>query len=359
MRVLGDLNFRNNGIGFLRMLFAVIVVWDHSGTLGGFSAGPITTITHEGTHEGYLAVGGFFVLSGFLVTRSFESGRGLFQFLWHRFLRIFPGFWICLITSAFVLAPAILFVEHRTLNGFLDSQDGPVGFVVRNWSLIHQPQKTVAGPYFWLQQPYLLNGPLWTLPYEFKCYIAVGLLGIVGLIKRRMLILVVCIELYILASALTWQVGLHSTTWILPRQFEMYAFFACGASAYLYREVIPIRWWVAAGCTLLMIVTLPTRAYEFILLPAFAYLTLFAAAKVPLKSFDRHVDLSYGVYLYAFPIQQLLATCRINAFGFPVYFLSSLGISAIFAAASWFLIERPSSALKSKFSRPPLTQEIG
>lgn len=342
----------------MRLLFAVTVVWDHSNSLGGFVAGPITTITHEGTHEGYLAVGGFFVLSGFLVTRSFESGHGLLQFLWHRFLRIFPGFWTCLVISAFVLAPMILFSEHRTLNGFFNPLDGPVGFVVNNWSLIHQPQKTVAGPYFWLHQPYLLNGPLWTLPYEFKCYIAVGLLGIVGLIKRRMMILLVCIELYILAAAFTWQVGLHSTTWILPRQFEMYAFFACGASAYLYREVIPIRWWVAAGCTLLCIVTLPTRAYEFVLLPAFAYLTLFAAAKVPLRSFDRSIDLSYGVYLYAFPIQQLLATCRLNALGFPIYFLASLGISAIFAVGSWLLVERPSLALKSKFFRRPVVSKV-
>lgn len=357
LRVLGDLDFRSNGIGFLRLLFAVAVVWDHSNSLGGFTAGPITRLTHEGTHEGYLAVGGFFVLSGFLITRSFGGSGGILPFLWHRFLRIFPGFWVCLIVSAFVLAPLIFFAEHRTFHGLFNPSDGPIGFVANNWFLFVY-QKTVGGPYFWLNQPYLLNGPLWTLRHEFACYLAVGVLGILGLLKRRILILIVCFELYISASALAWKIGLHSTMWVVPRLFEMFAFFACGAAAYLFRDVIPVRWSIAVAGTLLVLITLPTRAYEFALLPVFAYLTLFAAAKVPLKSFDRYIDLSYGVYLYAFPIQQLFATCRVNALGFSAYFLSSLGAAMIFAVGSWFLVERPSLSLKSRLFARPVSREI-
>jgi peptidoglycan/LPS O-acetylase OafA/YrhL len=75
-------------------------------------------------------------------------------------------------------------------------------------------------------------------------------------------------------------------------------------------------------------------------------LTLFAAMRLPLRGFDRRMDLSYGLYIYAFPVQQLLAMYGINAFGFTPYFLSALLIASVLAATSWFTIEKPSLSLK-------------
>ena len=104
--MLGDLDFRNNGIGFLRFFFAAVVIWSHGSTMGGYaSVEPLARLIHGAATAGFLAVGGFFVLSGFLITRSYEYVGAPGRFVWHRFLRIFPGFWICLAVTAFLLVP--------------------------------------------------------------------------------------------------------------------------------------------------------------------------------------------------------------------------------------------------------------
>jgi peptidoglycan/LPS O-acetylase OafA/YrhL len=75
-------------------------------------------------------------------------------------------------------------------------------------------------------------------------------------------------------------------------------------------------------------------------------LTLFAAMHLPMRGFDRRVDVSYGLYIYAFPVQQLLVMYGVTRFGFGTYFFSALTITLALAAASWFTIEKPSLSLK-------------
>src|SRR5580658_74946 len=99
--VLGDLDLRNNSIGFLRFLFATMVIWSHAYGNGGFGYDPLARLNPNGATAGFLGVGGFFVLSGFLITRSYETVNSVGRFIWHRFLRIFPGFWVCLVVTAF------------------------------------------------------------------------------------------------------------------------------------------------------------------------------------------------------------------------------------------------------------------
>ena len=68
--------------------------------------------------------------------------------------------------------------------------------------------------------------------------------------------------------------------------------------------------------------------------------------RLPVRSFDRRVDVSYGLYIYAFPVQQLLAMYGVTKYGFTPYFVCALAITLALAAASWFTIEKPSLSLK-------------
>ena len=91
---LGQLDFKSNAIGFLRLLFAVVVVWSHAFSIRQFgyrNFDPVFSWSHWQFTAGELAVGGFFTLSGFLITRSRERLDST-TFLWRRILRIFPGF---------------------------------------------------------------------------------------------------------------------------------------------------------------------------------------------------------------------------------------------------------------------------
>ena len=106
---------KNNAFGFLRLALAVLVILGHSFPLGGFGPDRLAAFTNGRYAIGSLSVAMFFVLSGFLICRSASTSRSVPRFLWHRFLRIFPGYWVCLIVCGCVFAPLMAFAEFGTL----------------------------------------------------------------------------------------------------------------------------------------------------------------------------------------------------------------------------------------------------
>jgi hypothetical protein len=107
-----------NAFGLFRFALAALVIVSHCYPLGGFGRDPLEVVTAGRLSLGLFAVAMFFVLSGFLITRS-ASRTSAVRFLWHRFLRIFPGYWVCLVVCAFILAPMICQVRiHPCLSNF-------------------------------------------------------------------------------------------------------------------------------------------------------------------------------------------------------------------------------------------------
>src|SRR5579859_5243166 len=125
---------RSNSIGFLRFAFAMIVLLNHALILGGFAADdPLMYWSHGQISLASMAVDGFFVLSGFLIARSFVSSPSVGRYLWRRFMRIFPGFWACVLISAFICAPIVFLHEYGTLSGANWTGDtSPVSYVLTN-----------------------------------------------------------------------------------------------------------------------------------------------------------------------------------------------------------------------------------
>ncbi len=273
--------------------------------------------------------------------------------MWHRFLRIFPGFWVCLLVSALCLAPIAFAHQNGSLSGFT-SRANPLGYIVNN-ALLAIRQPTMGA--LVAKNPYTLsfNAPLWTLFYEFLCYISVGLLGVSGILRLRpFVVLAISTVLFVVFATPPLLVpALHS----VPPSFrilEVILYFGFGACAFLYRDWIPIRGWLAALCALAIVFAMPTRAYGFVLPICLSYAVMYAAMKWPIRSFDRRVDLSYGIYIYAFPVAQILSIFGVNRLGPPAYFLATYAVTLGLAAASWFCIERPSLSLKHRFDRSPV-----
>lgn len=131
MRTLGVFDFRNNAIGFLRFFFAGGVFLCHAIGLGGFGTDFLTLVGSR-LSSAYLAVAGFFVISGFLITRSFDTSGNGARFLLHRVLRIIPGFWVCLVVVAFGFAPIAYLHQHGTLRGFLSISPNPLAYITQN-----------------------------------------------------------------------------------------------------------------------------------------------------------------------------------------------------------------------------------
>jgi peptidoglycan/LPS O-acetylase OafA/YrhL len=165
----------------------------------------------------------------------------------------------------------------------------------------------------------------------------------VGVIRHaRGAVGVIALLLFATYAALRWHYG---NVYLIEIE-ALFVYFAFGAFAYLNRDRIPMTAGIAALCFAALLATLTTRAFAYVVIPCVAYLTLFAAMRLPLRSFDRRVDVSYGLYIYAFPVQQLLATYGITKYGFTPYFVCALAIALALAAASWFTIEKPSLSLK-------------
>ena len=345
-----------NSFGFIRIALAFLVLVDHAFPLGGFHHGsdPMWGWTHGQESFGGLAVAGFFVLSGFLVTRSFVGSVGPISYLWKRILRIFPGFWVCLIITTAIFAPIAYAVQFHTWSGYLRTgTDGPLGYIVNNWYLVMH-QYNIEGllratPYQHSGYPQAFDGSLWTLIYEFKCYIGIGVLGMFGIFRRARVIAVGATVIFWIAQI---ENSLHPTRlhgWPLIGDTNMarLAFlFSLGTLLYLYREHIVISNTLAALALVVLVVGMRTDLYVGVGQVALAYLCLWLAIRLPLHGVDRFGDFSYGLYIYAFPVEQLLALSHVQRFGLVPYILCSFFAALVLAVPSWFLIEKRSLRLK-------------
>ena len=182
-RVLGRaFSARHNSLNFMRLVLALTVIVSHARGLGGFGKDWIGDRTTLAT----IAVYAFFGISGFLIAGSARR-NSLGRFLWQRALRIVPGFWVCLVVTAFFFALRGWLSESHLpghpggVSSYLDLRDGPIQYVFNN--LYFKMRQSTIGGIGW-------NASLWTLFYELLCYVLLGLLAVLGLLRRRHIVLI-------------------------------------------------------------------------------------------------------------------------------------------------------------------------
>ena len=292
---------------------------------------------------GELAVDGFFLVSGFLIVQSWQRNPDLNHFLRNRILRIFPAFIVASLISAFLVGPlgaeASTYFEQFYLMQFLK------GILSLSPPVV---------PTVFEGQPYpAVNIPLWSIGYEVRCYLLVALLGACGLAWKRPLWLIlggsafmlfIVSDILIPASAFSFLSVLGN-----PLQLMRFvAFFSAGAAFYLFHDRIAYSRGSALFAALLLVVGLFQLqiAQLALLLPGAYLMFYFAFAQLTfLEPFRTYPDISYGVYLYAWPIQKLLL------WYFPslspgLLFLLSFILSCLLGLLSWQLVERPFLRLK-------------
>ena len=360
---------RNNSIGFLRLLLATAVVLHHSMPLGFGEHDLGYELFRTQTAVGTLSVFGFFVLSGMLITRS-ARGSTIPRYLWHRALRILPGLWACLVVTAFVVAPLVALREHGSLDGFFRGPNGPIQYVVNNMFTgvqqygIHDLLQATT-PWGRISGSSVFDGALWSLVYEMLCYVGVGLLAVVGVLRRaRALVLLGAIGAFALVAMDhvrpgTWTagptgdygvvvlplIGGVSLMWLV----YLGAFFAFGACMELYRERIPINDALGVASAVVFVTSLLVGGFFVVGFVAYAYVLIWLAVVLPrqLHWVGRKADYSYGVYIYGFIGQQVFASLGWNRWGFVVF--SAISVAAAYAAAylSWHGVEKHALALKA------------
>jgi peptidoglycan/LPS O-acetylase OafA/YrhL len=354
----------DNSFGFLRLLFAFAVLVSHSLPLGFGDEDPGGGLTHGQTALGEIGILGFFTISGFLITRS-ATRIPLPRYLWHRGLRILPGLWVCLIVTAFVFAPVVALIEHGSLAGVFSEPGGPFGYVVNN-AFIAIRQYGISGlllgtPYGELTGTSVFDGSLWSLMYEVLCYFMVAALAVVGVFRRARWVVplltaalfAVIVHDFVTAAHIPGPQGEHGP-FLGIGGLDQYSLvyltyvFLLGALFEVYRRRIVLNDVGALVATLVLVNTLQFGGFDVFGYPAFAYLVLWLAIRLPrpFQRIGRRQDYSYGFYIYAFPVQQLLALVGVPEWGLlPFILIATVGTFAL-AIPSWHLIERPAMSLK-------------
>ena len=363
---------KHNSLNFLRLVLALAVVFSHSITLGSFGSESILGKTTLGT----LAVYGFFGISGYLIAgsaRRNSAGR----YLWQRFLRIFPGYWMCLVVTAFVLGTISWFhgnpelARHCGVHCYLSQPDGPFGYVFHNlWLQGNQFQ--IAGTLRGAQTYYGWNASLWTLVYEFLCYLLLVALAAIGILKRRSIVLFLTATLWgaeiviISIPALNRDFAQNGSFGTLELfHFKLFTIsflvltpiFLSGSLIFLYREKLPDSGTLALGAAFLVLagfaipagIGAPHWQRTSLNLTAvfLAYPLIWLGIHLPLQRVGAVNDYSYGIYIYAFPIQQLLVTWGVNRLGYGPYTLLSIIAVIPLAVASWWVVEKHALRLRA------------
>ncbi|MGO8739500.1 acyltransferase family protein [Rhodoblastus sp.] len=339
---------RDNNFGAARLILAMMVILSHSPELidGDRSREPLTQL-FPGTSFGSLGVAGFFLISGYLITQSFLSSTTT-EYLAKRILRIFPGFAVAFLISLLIVGP---------LGGGRLGDDPSLWAVnLKRLVLLQQPLLPTA--FVGTHYP-ALNGSMWSIGYEFRCYIIVLLIGVAGAFARRNLVLAgtsALVAAAVLAgeALVVWPHHLDGFIGVAGVDLNLIGVFACGVCFFLYRERIafrPLSYVIAAFALVigLRIPQLATVAIE----TAGAYLLfafIFALKNDRLASVGSHTDLSYGVYLYAFPIQRLLIQWNPNISPIALTLLAALA-SVACAYLSWTLVEKPALAVRAEWRR--------
>lgn len=328
----------SNNFNLLRFVFASLVIVAHAPELrDGNRSNEILTRIFGTISFGDLAVDSFFLLSGFLIVKSWRSNPAPLSFLANRVLRIYPGFIVAILICAFVVGPSFAAPGY-----FQNFHWKEFSFAMARLSLKGIPDVFPGTPQA------ELNSSVWTISYEFKCYLLVLACGMTRLLDRRWL----WPSLFFVSAVVHIAniVGIVHVPFYFYIRFLMA--FTAGGCFYLYRSHIPWRSSAAWICLAVAIGCLFSKALaEPALCVFWAYaLFYYASAGKALLGFNRLPDVSYGVYLYAWPINKMVLWWA-PAMNLVPLIATVFVLSVIAGTASWYLVEGPFMRLKKTLSR--------
>ena len=344
---------RANNFDVLRLAAAAMVLVSHSFVLSGGDEPRL-----GGIALGTFGVVVFFAISGFLIARSWTGGPALRGYTVKRALRIIPGLVLALVACAYLLGALVTTLSPSAYLGSFEPLDYVLGNLasVATGGLAGDIVYDLPGVFASNPVPDSVNGSLWTLPVEIQAYALVAALGALGLLARGMGALAVAGVALLALDGVGVDLPLAGRlVQERPESVLLLATFAVGALMWSRRDEVPLR--LDAGLVVLVVwlgaLATPLGAAATAL--AFPYLVLLAAyrSSPALARATRHGDVSYGLYVFAFPVQQAIILAWGGAGpGAAVLSAIALPITYLLAFASWRAVEAPALRLKGRLAAP-------
>lgn len=335
---------RDNNFNLLRFVAATAVLVSHSYALatGDAETEPLRHLL--GMSLGDIAVGLFFITSGFLVTGSLLSKCNTTEFFLSRALRIYPGLWVAILLTVAVFG--LVFSELSAADFF--THRATWRYVITNMVMLGYETYLLPGTFAHLPFAGAVNGSLWSLPFELRMYLMLGFAWVVFAALKpqpvqwfKWFCIAVAASTVLADLAFVWVQMSDPAAYREPRIIGLGAAFFSGAALRVLQARIPVSWAIFFLLVAALAVSAATSGFQIVYKLTFAYVVLYLAL-VPrgwLLKFNRIGDYSYGIYIYAFAVQQSIVysipgitPMQLIVGSFP----PTLGL----AVASWYLIEK-------------------
>lgn len=331
---------RRNNFTAIRFVLAWMVIFAHSFVLqpvAGINM-PLGFLLQNSTTTGQMAVDGFFAISGFLVAGSLVN-RGLIDYALSRALRLLPALIVCVFLTVFVLGPL---VTSLTLAEYFSNMEtyrylkNALGFSSTVFTLpgVFETNAIVG-----------VNGSLWSIPYEVRCYMAVGAAGLLGFLRSKMrgnLLATVVIFVFLMSyvDPELFDILQHVSSALLC--------FAIGVLLYINQDHIVLDGRLALATLIVLYLSFGESWFPFIYPLAWTYVLFYLAFQTPFLNIDEKIgDCSYGIYIYAFPMQQLIAYLMPSGTPYSNMVITTVVVIPL-ALLSWKLVEKPALNMKKK-----------
>jgi peptidoglycan/LPS O-acetylase OafA/YrhL len=340
LRLANVLDLQANGLNFLRLLLASGVIFWHTYAVQGVEF-PFPTWRPLVSSTG---VDGFFAVSGFLILMSWHRRPHAREFLAARCLRILPAFYVVLLATVLIIAPLGVAIAGNDAASVWTNPDS-YSYIWKNLLLWIVDPGVAGTP---VDVPYAgsWNASLWTLWWEFLCYLVVLALGLAGLAGRRRAVgaIFVGATLASMAIAVT---GVDNHNIESAARFAL--LFSSGMVIYSFRDVIRVNVRLLALAIVAVLGSVLLPDYRILAALPMAYLLMVAGGALRHPWFRFRTDVSYGVYIYAFPVQQLLVIAGLGTtLAVGPFALLALLCTLPLAWLSWTMVEKPALRLKRR-----------
>lgn len=336
-----------NNFDLLRILFAWFVIISHSYVLNGDGAtDPLFEMTQQTFLFSFIGVKGFFIISGYLIFKSMMVSTSMFEYLVKRMLRIFPALAVVLL----VTLAAVYFVYPSSSISFFSNKEVYTYFLGN--IILFKPHFFISGIFSGLPSA-AINGSLWTIEYEFFFYLFILLFFYIRSQKKQLitaLSVVVVLFLVVRLFFYDWTIQTHFFIPLEPL-FDLGPYFLMGSLLSCFDfDNIPAKNAIAAVLVVVLVAGVYCKVGHTVVYFTLPFLVIYVGKQTSRVATWVHAKLgdpSYGIYLYAFPLQQFLIYWY-RPSTIVLFIASSIG-AFIFGYLSWIYIEKKSLALKQYF----------
>lgn len=363
--LINESSLGKNNFDLLRLLLAITVIYSHCYVIyfgKTIDTEPFMKLSHNQMDLGGLAANCFFIISGFLITRSYERSE-FSTYLFNRIVRIYPGYFVAFLISLLVVGPvSTINASHPFGEWLVYYDDLDIRMSVKRLLTIQKP--VAPGGFKDLRLQAMVNEPLWTIQYEFISYLVLPVVIFLGAKSNRLAAVSLFFIGYAIlllqdhAHVLLWKS--YTGTYITQPAFypRFLTYFFSGSLFYLFREHIQYRMSLvilSLGGLFLACTTWPVIN---LIMPIGGSYLLFCLAYHPsmrFHNFAKWGDLSYGTYLYAWPVQQMILYFTPFKLGPIRLFILTLPFTLLVAYMSWHCVEKVFLNMKKKHS---MTSEL-